>query len=372
MNKNSRLWMVVWALSFAMACSSSDEEGGGGPAGAVGAQMGDLGDLGAQFIEANQATYDTLDQASGLIAAAFSGGSPAASTAPKQAGCLPEELAGQTLLVDVQSSTFTPTDPRGPSDAVQFVLLSDPQTEVGYANLTCQGAPPGPLNLNITVNLTDGTEVMNLTASNASVSPPSSFSATLAGTLSSSAGDTVQFGAFGFEGGSSIGVDELSSFASTAFLLDQEGVTLSVNQDVFLDTSFASEQIRLNLEGAPNFDPMAVCPNSFLYNGSMMGTPGDVSGGAFFCAPPPLADGFNYFVNCFDGSIDDMVVSVATTECMEGIFEGDPTNVGSGTLQQIQDGTDAALGMHNTVIGVARAAGEAALEIAEAAQQQQF
>lgn len=180
----------------------------------------------------------------------------------------------------------------------------------------------------------------------------------------------MQFGAFGFEGGSSIGVDEFSSFASTAFLLDQEGVTLSVNQDVFVDPSFASETIRLNLEGVPNFDPESICPNSFLYNGMMMGTPGDVSGGAFFCAPPPLADGFNYFVNCFDGSIEDMVVSPATVACMTNIFEGDPTQVGGAVLQDIQDGTDALLGMHNTVIAVAEAGGEVALKLAEAAQQQ--
>jgi hypothetical protein len=369
MNKISRLWLLVSALSIAVACSSTSDEGGGEGA-AVGQQMSELGDLGAQFIEANQATYDTLDQASGLIGAAFAGGLPAPSTALKQAGCLPDELAGQTLLVDVQSDTFTPTDPRGPSNAVQFVLLSDPQTEVGYVNLTCAGVLPGAITVTITVNTTDDTEVLNLTASNISVSPPSSFSAaSLAGTLSSSGGDSVQFGAFGFEGGSSIFLDEFSRFTSTAFLVG-EGITASVNQDVTLDPSFASENIRLNVQGAPNFDPESICPNSFLYNGSMMGTPGDVSGGAFFCAPPPLADGFNYFVNCFDGSIEAMVVSPATVACMTNIFEGDPTQVGGAVLQDIQDGTDALLGMHNTVIAVAEAGGEVALKLAEAAQQQ--
>ena len=101
-----------------------------------------------------------------------------------------------------------------------------------------------------------------------------------------------------------------------------------------------------------------------------MGTPGDVSGGAFFCAAPPLADGFGYFVNCYDGSIDNLVVSAAMVSCMEGIFEGDPTQVGGAVLQDIQDGTDAILSMHNTIISVAEAGGQVALELAQAAQQQ--
>lgn len=369
MNRISRPWLLVAALSIAVACSSSSDEGGGGEGSAVGQQMSELGDLGAQFIEANRATYDTLDQASELIGDAFAGGVPAPSSVLKQAGCLPVELAGQTLLVDVQSDTFTPTDPRGPSDAVQFVLLSDPQTEVGYVNLTCSGVLPGAITVNITVNTTDGTEVLSLTASNVSVFPPSSFSASLTGTLSSSSGDSVQFGAFGFEGGAAIFLDEFSRFTSTAFLVG-DGITATVNQDVTLDPSFTSENIRLNVQGAPNFDPESICPSNFFYSGSMMGTPGDVSGGAFFCAPPPLADGFNYFVNCFDGSIEDMVVSPATVACMTNIFEGDPTQVGGAVLQDIQDGTDALLGMHNTVIAVAEAGGEVALELAEAAQQQ--
>ncbi|NNE17193.1 MAG: hypothetical protein HKN10_01830 [Myxococcales bacterium] len=371
MNKISRLWLLVAALSIAVACSSGDDEGGGGEGSAVGQQMSELGDLGAQFIEANQATYDTLAQSSELIGAAFAGGVSAPSTALKQAGCLPVELAGQTLLVDVQSNTFTPTDPRGPSDAVQFVLLSDPQTEVGYVNLTCSGVLPSAITVNITVNTTDGTEVLALTASNISVSPPSSFSASLTGTLSSSGGDSVQFGSFGFEGGSSVFVDEFNRFTSSAFLVG-DGITASVSQDATSDPSFASENIRLNVQGAPNFDPESICPSSFFYSGSMMGTPGDVSGGAFFCAPPPLADGFNYFVNCFDGSIEDMVVSAATAACidMAGIFEGEPTQVGGAVLQDIRDGTNALLGMHNTVIAVAEAGGEVALKLAEAAQQQ--
>ena len=270
-------------------------------------------------------------------------------------------------MVDVQSETFTPTDPRGPSDAVQFVLLSDPQTEVGYANLTCQGVlPAGPVNLNVTVNLADGTQVMNLSASNARLTLPSSFSATLGGTLSSSTGETIQFGAFGFEGGSSISVDEFFSSSSTAFLLDDLGTTLSVSQQV----SEGFESIMFNVEGTPIFEPDSSCFNTFAYNGSAMGTPGSVSGGGYFCAEPPLGDGFAYFINCFDGSIDDLVVSVATMECMEGIFEGDPTNIG-GALGQVQDGTDAGTGMHNTVIGVATGVGEAALKIAEALAQQQ-
>lgn len=369
MKNISPLWALGLALPIAVACSTSSEEGGGGPAGAVGDQMSELGDLGAQFIGENQATYDTLGQATELIGAAFAGGLPAPSTASKQAGCLPEELAGQTLLVDVQSSTFTPTDPRGEADEVRFVLLSDSQTEVGYVNITCIGVLPGQITVNVSVNTLEGVEVLNLAASGINVFPPSTFSASLAGTLRSASGeDELPFGAFGFEGGSQISVDEFVRFASTAY---QVGPTVSafVSQSVTTDT-FASESIRMVVAGPPNFNfEEFVCTNDLRFDGFMDGTPGDVLGGSIFCARPPLADGFNYFVNCFEGSIFDMVVSQANEACNTGFFASPPTQVSGGVLSDIQAGTNALLGMHNTVIAVAEAGGEVALQLAAAAQQ---
>lgn len=122
--------------------------------------------------------------------------------------------------------------------------------------------------------------------------------------------------------------------------------------------------------GPPAFDfDEFVCPNDLRFEGHMMGTPGDVSGGSIFCARPPLFDGFNYFVNCFDGSISNMVVSQAQETCNFGFFADPPTQVSQGLLNQIQDGTNALLGMHNTVISVAEAGAEVALQLAAAAQQ---
>jgi len=364
MREESRLWVVAGALLIVAACSS-DDEGSGGPAGAVGAPMNDIGELGNELVEENRETYDTLDQAAELIGQAFAGGVPTASIVTKQAGCIPAELAGQTLLVDVQSDTFTPTDPRGPSDAVQFVLLSDPQTEVGYANLTCQGSLPSAINVNITVNLTDDTEVLDLTASNVSVFPPSSFGAQLSGTLSSRDGESVPFGAFGFEGGSSVFLDEFSSSASTAFLIDDNAIA-SVKQDVFLDPSFPSEDITILLEDGRDFESFN-CPAAFNYRAQMSGTPSSVTGGGVFCARPPVGDDFAYHVNCTDGSIDNLVVSAATLACQQNAgFEGEATQLPGSVLDQIQDGTDAIVGMHNTVISVARAGAEVALQLADA------
>jgi hypothetical protein len=371
MNKISRLSVLVAALSIAVACSSSSDEGGGGPAGAAGQQMSELGDLGAQFIEANQATYDTLDQATGVIGAAFAAGLPAPSAATKQDGCLPDELAGQTFLVDVQSGTFTPTVARGEPDEVQFVLLSDPQTEEGYVNITCVGVAPSLSSVNISVNTTGGVEVLNLTASQINVFPPSTFSASLAGTLRSSSGeDEVPIGVFTFEGTSALFMDEFSKSASTAFQVAPT-VNALVEQNLSLDPSFASENIRMLVAGPASFDfDEFVCTNDLRFEGFMEGTPGDVSGGSIFCARPPLADGFNYFINCFDGSIDNMVVSQATEACNTGFFGDPPTQVSGGVLTDIQDGTNALLGMHNTVISVAEAGAQVALQLATAAQQQ--
>jgi len=84
-----------------------------------------------------------------------------------------------------------------------------------------------------------------------------------------------------------------------------------------------------------------------------------------------LADGFNYFVNCFDGSIADMVVSQAQEACNYGFFGSPPTQVSGGVLSDIQAGTNALLGMHNTVIAVAEAGAEVAMQLAAAQQQQQ-
>jgi hypothetical protein len=244
---------------------------------------------------------------------------------------------------------------------------------VGYVNLTCAGVLPSAITVNISVNTMNEVEVLNLTASNLSVFPPTSFSAFLAGTLRSSSGEEeVSFGAFGFEGNSSLYLDEFSRSASTAYQVGPT-VTAFVSQNVTTDPSFMSEDIFMVVAGGPpafDFEEF-VCPNDLRFEGHMMGTPGDVSGGSIFCARPPLADGFNYFVNCFDGSIADMVVSQAQEACNYGFFGSPPTQVSGGVLSDIQAGTNALLGMHNTVISVAEVGAEVALQLAAAQQQQQ-
>jgi len=365
MEKNVMLWMLASALPIAFACGSDDS--GGGPNAALGQQMSELSELGDSFVGQNQATYDGLEEAAGSIGTAFQNLAPAVLPARKQAaGCLPAELAGATFEFDALTSTFVPSDPRGPSEAVQFRLFSDAQTEVGYVNVSCSGVLPGPVNVSLSLNTSDDVEVLDLLASNASVIPPSSFSAALSGTLRTADGqDELPFGQ-GFS--NTLYFDELGRSAYIDFRIG-ETVTATVSQTVSSDPSFASEQIMISVEDVYDFNPEFICPAAFSYRASMQGTPGNVTGGGVFCARPPLANGYNYFVNCDDGSIDDMVVSPATTACMANIFEGDPTQVSGSVLQDIQEGTDALLGMFNAIISVAEAGAAVGFELAAAQQQ---
>lgn len=373
MSRNSVLHASVALMGLALACSSSSDDSGGGTSKALGDQMSELSDLGDRFVGENQATYDTLDEASQLFGAALAGGAAAASTAPKQGGCLPPGVASTTVLVDVQSNTFTPTNPQGPPDAVQFRLLSDPQTEVGYVNVSCTGVLPNPTSINISVNTTNQVEVLSLVATNLFAFPPASFAATLTGTLRSADGqDEVPFGQLGFGGnGSFVSLDEFSRTSATSFLVGQT-VNASVIQNAFSDPSFPSEDISLVVEDTVDFDFDFNCPSLFSYRAMMSGAPGNVNGGGIFCARPPLGDDFNYFVNCDSGSIDNLVVSEADASCQDLIFEGDPTPVPGSVLQDIQDGTNALLGMHTTVISVAEAGAQVAIQLIAESQQQPF
>lgn len=372
MSRNFALRMSAALVAFALACSSSDSDSGGGTNQALGDQMSELSDLGDRFVGQNQATYDTLDQASQLIGAALEAGVPLASTGPKQAGCLPQGIAGTTVIVDVQSNTFTPTNPQGPQDAVQFRLLSDPQTEVGYVNVSCTGVLPSATSIDISVNTTNGVEVLSLVATNLYAFPPASFNATVAGALRSSDGqEEVPFGMYGFEGGSFLALDQFTRSSGTAFLVGQT-VNATVIQNAYTDPSFPSEEITLVVQDAADFNLEFNCPSLFSYRATMQGTPGNVNGGGLFCARPPLGDDFNYFVNCDNGSIDNLVVSEADASCQANAqFEGDPTSVPGSVLQDIQEGSDALLGMHATVISVAEAGAEVALQLVANAQQPQ-
>ena len=65
-----------------------------------------------------------------------------------------------------------------------------------------------------------------------------------------------------------------------------------------------------------------------------------------------------------------MVVSQAQEACNYGFFGSPPTLVSGGGLSDILAGTHALLGMHNTVIAVAEAGAEVAMQRAASHQQQ--
>ena len=202
---------LVLPLTFACSGSSGDGEGGGSstPAGST---MGELAELGDKYVGANQATYDGVGFLAESLQSSLASGLPAAAFSAKQGdGCLPDGLAGVTHEFDAPSGMFVAGDiPGAPVDAARFNLYETnggvPSSNViGTLDVSCTGQFPSGANLRLLVSA-DGTELLDLRMTNASFSPQF-FSSQLDGSLNSPDGDSLAFGAFGFEGGSYISED---------------------------------------------------------------------------------------------------------------------------------------------------------------------
>ena len=363
-----RLWSpprsylaLALALPVAIACGGSTGSTGGDgaqPQSPLGQQMAQIGDLGDEFLKQNQEAYDGLAHLAEHVATAFEtpGASPALRTkGGAQQGCLPSELTGTTMAFDSPSSRYVPTSfPGAPTDGVRFLIYDGTPTDVGSVDVSCTGLFP---NVNVTVIVTvDSVVVLNLLVSNAFFAPDS-FSATLSGFLSNSDGSNrIEFGQLG-------GFISLNPFDNTKSLDFNIGdgtfamISHSMQPDMGSGT-FASAS--LNVYREMSFMRL------FDYWADLQSMDdGILSGGGLFTADPPLGDGYNLFVNCFRGTIDNMVVSAAGPSCASEYFEIDPTPLPPGDIAAIQDAADALFGMFNVVAGVAEVGGNVGIAIAD-------
>lgn len=364
---------LTFALPIALACSSSggDEGGGDAPKSPLGQQMSQIAALGDAFVGQNEKTYDGVAYAAQYVATAFgSGGAPAALTAKGggAASCFPGELLGVTYELDFETRSYVPSSLQGaPGDATRFMLYevvggNASSTSVGSVDVKCTGLFPN-VNVQVIVN-SDGVEVLDLLASNAYFGP-GSYGATLTGTLRNADGsEEIPIGA-SYYGGGFINMDEFSSGASLSFEL-QQGVFAYVDHSISVDMGFGgSSYATLSVFQERDF------VRAFDFNSMLIGTDGPLTGPGIFRAEEPLGDGYNYFVNCFEGSIDQMLVTAADSSCLNEYYELDPTPIPGPDLDAIQEGADAVLGMYNAVIAVAEVGGAIGMSIA-ASQFEQF
>jgi hypothetical protein len=366
-----RLWspprtyiMLALALPVAIACGSSGD-GGDQPKSPVGQQMGQIGDLGDEFVKQNAQAYAGLEHAAQYVATAFAGSGASPSVVDKgggEQGCLPAEYTGATLAFDSPSSSYVATTfPGAPSNGVRFLIYETnngtaTENDIGTVDVSCTGIFPS---VNVTVIVTvDDVVLLNLLASNAFFAP-GSFGAGLSGFISNANGSNqIQFGQLG----GFISVTEFDSSQTLDFDIGG-GVFAFISHSKQLDAGFGGyESGFVNVYREMGFTRL------FDYNANLdnMGE-GDMVGGGLFYAE----DGFNFFVNCFKGTIDNMVVSAAGPSCAPEYFDIDPTPLPPGDIAAIQSASDALFGMFNAVAGVAEVGGQVGIAIAES-QAQQF
>lgn len=368
-----RLWSsthtflaLILSLPIAIACSSTTEDserGGGTPSGSpLAQQMAAIGQLGDNFVGQNQEAYEGLAHAAEYVATAFeTPGATAALRAKAQDGCLPSEYLGTTWEFDSVSSRYMATNfPGGPSNGVRFLIY---ETSGGSVDVSCTGSLLSTVAVTVSVNV-DGTEVLNLQASDAYFGF-GTFGASLRGVLRNS--DATEEIPFGVLGTGWINVDEqYGDNLSLDFDLGSETYA-TIMHNLYEDPSFGvSQEAHINVYRQQNFIQL------FNYYADLMSMEGiDMSGGGIFYAEEPVGDGYNHFVNCFNGTMDDMMVSAADPSCASSYFEIDPTPLPAGDINAIQNATNALLGMFNAVGGVARVGARVGIAIA-ASQEQQF
>ena len=369
-----RLWSpartyltLTLALPIAIACGSSGNGGGGGgaqPQSPVGQQMGQIGDLGDGFVTQNAQAYAGLEHAAQFVATAFAGpgASPAVVDKGGEQGCIPAEYTGTTLAFDAPSSSYVPTTfPGAPSNGVRFLIYetnngTPTENDIGTVDATCTGTFP---DVNVTVIVTvDNVVLLNLLASNAFFAP-GSFGAGLSGFISNANGSSqIQFGQLG----GFISVSEFDNTLTLDFNIG-DGVFAFISHSKQADGEFGGyESGFVNVYREMGFTRL------FDYNADLdnMGQ-GDMVGGGLFYAE----EGNNLFVNCFNGTIDNMVVSAADPSCAPEYFEIDPTPLPPGDIAAIQAASDALFGMFSAVRGVAEVGGQIGIAIAEG-QLQEF
>jgi len=353
----------ILALSAAIACGG-DGDGTSTPDSPLGQQMAEIGDLGDEFVGQNAGEYEGVAYAAQYVATAFETSGAAALSRKGGGGatCFGQDLAGTTFDFDAPSGKYVSTQiPGGPPGGVRF-LIYRPQTdtEIGSVDVTCTGIFPS-VNVNVIVTA-NGVDILNLLASNAYFAP-NSFGATVSGLLRNADGtDEVAFGSLGTGW---ISIDEFSRTRSLDFEVGQETYA-TIMHNVSPDTGFGGyESANINV-----YRQQSDFIRLFDYRADLQSVDGgNLSGGGLFYAEPPAGDGFLYFVNCFDGTLDAMTVAGANASCASDYFELDPTPLPAGDIAAIQDATDALLSMFNVVSGVAEVGGTVGMAIAANQQQ---
>lgn len=373
------IWSMAMLLPLMFACSGSNGDDGGGASG-VGATMSDLADLSDKVVGENQAAYDGVAFVADSLAATFGGGLAAAVLSAKQngGGCIPSGYAGVTHELDAPSGTFVSSDiPGAPVDAARFHVYETnsgvpSSTVIGTVDVSCSGVFPGNINLRIVVTV-NGVVLLDLNAMNAIVGPQG-YSAQVSGFLSSADGaDIINFGAFGFEGGSYVSEDFMYGGGEDIVFDLGDNIIGLARSSTQRSPGIESDNVFLQVYQQYNPVPFEYACPSLQFEADLRGSGATLSGPGVFCAPPPTADGFNYHVACYQGTRDGVMTSTAARSCLTELYELDPTPVSQNDLDLIERGTNGLLGMYRAVSGVARVAGAMGVAIAaEQAQQQQF
>jgi hypothetical protein len=323
--------------------------------------MAEIGDLGDEFIGQNQAVYEGLDVVAEHAATAFetSGVSGALrSKGAGQSGCFPAALVGTTFAFEAPTGTYVSTQiPGGPPDGVRFLIYevnggAPTENDIGTVDVTCTGALPS-VNVNVIVT-SDEVVLLNLLASNAYFAADSFNATQLSGFLSNADGtDQVPF-SNGTIGIYTSGLNEFLEFEVG------ENTYAQITHSALMDTgSGATETAFVNVfRNSSSFDRL------FDYSANLAGMPGNLSGGGTFYAAPPVGDYSIAFVNCFEGSLEEMTVSAADPACLLDQEGYEPFPLSEGDLNAIQDAADALFSMFNAVMGVASTGGEIGMAIA--------
>lgn len=360
---------AVLGLSLVVACGETTEgEGGGGPVGQLSQEFGNISRLADTLVMQNAGAYEGLDFAAEALQLAIA--PPAASVAlvPKQDdSCIPLDLQNRTLEYNPSSGTYVSSQiPGAPEGGVSILLyeISDgapTTTEMGRLNVTCSGFLSNP-SFVATLKTNEGVDILELNATNVSLSLDS-YSMTVSGFLADSSGEqTINFGDYGGSNGS---MSSFESLFSVDFTVGEDTYAL-FNRWQYPDSGEDTVFLNVFREG-PGL-PGQEFLRAFDFQANIFGT-GEVMQGPglfeFWQDPVNLTGYFNGYVACFRGTFEGMDVLVAS-ECFppEDIEFLDLLTLAQQDLQSIENAYQGLRGMHAAVEGIATAAaaiGQAAL-----------
>lgn len=363
---------LMVALSFAVACSgsSSSDDGGGGatngngrPAAEtpIGQAFGGVGDLANEVVGKNQETYDG-----------------ARHTASEVARALEEALGPPMLAVSAKGGGDEPCA-LGVLDGVEFAY-----TGSGYQPMGSPTAPSGSVAFRV-YQIVDGLPNTDVVIGTLALSCTSNFQGTLlTATLQVGDVDVIRAVGYGqpdaFADAESVSVFQMQGHLANAdgsqeiefgpfgaaSIVRYEGtvsdyVSFPLGQGMTADvSSYTQTAFESNLY-ITVFGGLATA-QEFYFEASLSGSDGNLSGAGVF--------NFDQMVCCFDGTIENMTVSQASSSCDQFGYGYTPLPLPAGDIAAIQAGYDALVTMYLTVADVARAMGALANASARAVETQ--